>query len=364
MVWVGLISYPLYLWHWPLLSFFRINEEKVPRLDARIAMVLVAIFLSWLTYRFVEKPVRSGTFTSLKAILLVAVMSIAGGAGLDVYWREGIETRPGIQGLMANRNELVRTPNRDMACLAYLNKPAVPFEYCRFLGEKNSETVAIIGDSHAHVAFQGLAEILSARGKNALLMANSGCPPFLGAEYGDTEALKRECRAKITAILEEVATRKSISKVFIFSRGAIYLTGDGFGEAERDYRRRPPVIAEPVFLETLQATVDYLVSSGKTVYVVAENPEIGVSPKAFVGRPLRQAYEFSLKREEVLQRQRPYLEVLKNLRNATVIQTLNQFCPADQCILFDNGKLLYADDDHISVAGSRFQARTLLAPYL
>ncbi len=53
-VWFGLISYPLYLWHWPILSFLQIIEGEMPHRDARIIAVTLSIFLAWFTYRFIE----------------------------------------------------------------------------------------------------------------------------------------------------------------------------------------------------------------------------------------------------------------------------------------------------------------------
>ena len=60
LVWFGLISYPLYLWHWPLLSFIRIAGGQTPLLEIRIGAVLLSVILAWLTYILVEKPIRSG----------------------------------------------------------------------------------------------------------------------------------------------------------------------------------------------------------------------------------------------------------------------------------------------------------------
>lgn len=59
-VWLGLISFPLYLWHWPLLSFARILENGVPSRTARMAIILISIALAWVTTKFIEKPIRFG----------------------------------------------------------------------------------------------------------------------------------------------------------------------------------------------------------------------------------------------------------------------------------------------------------------
>lgn len=59
-IWFGLISYPLYLWHWPILSFLQIIKGEVPHQDARSAAIVLATILAWLTVRFVERPLRFG----------------------------------------------------------------------------------------------------------------------------------------------------------------------------------------------------------------------------------------------------------------------------------------------------------------
>lgn len=84
VVWFGLISYPLYLWHWPILSFLHIFESgETPHRDARIIAVFLAVFLAWLTVRFVEKPLRFGhRNVRLKIVGLTGTMVFIGLAGL------------------------------------------------------------------------------------------------------------------------------------------------------------------------------------------------------------------------------------------------------------------------------------------
>ena len=58
IVWIGLISFPLYLWHWPLLALARIQEGGDISISTRMTLVVISIVLSWLTYRYVEMPIR------------------------------------------------------------------------------------------------------------------------------------------------------------------------------------------------------------------------------------------------------------------------------------------------------------------
>lgn len=85
LVWLGLISYPLYLWHWPLLSFARIVENDIPSRSVRIGAVFISIVLAWLTMKYVEKPFRYGNHKiRLKVITLCALMVALGFSGLLV----------------------------------------------------------------------------------------------------------------------------------------------------------------------------------------------------------------------------------------------------------------------------------------
>lgn len=102
MIWIGLISYPLYLWHWPLLSFLRIINSKAPdRLLAGCAMVL-AVLLAWLTYQFIEKPIRFHPARRPIVSGLVAAMLALGAFGLFVHDQEGLPERAALSILQLN----------------------------------------------------------------------------------------------------------------------------------------------------------------------------------------------------------------------------------------------------------------------
>jgi peptidoglycan/LPS O-acetylase OafA/YrhL len=82
---IGLISYPLYLWHWPLLSLAYMNKGRMPPDSTRVVLVALSFLLAWLTYQFVEKPVRNGSRGSIKAIALAGVMIVVGGGAALAY---------------------------------------------------------------------------------------------------------------------------------------------------------------------------------------------------------------------------------------------------------------------------------------
>lgn len=93
MVWFGLISFPLYLWHWPLLAFTNIIEGRYS-FGVRACLVLLSILLAWLTYRIVEKPLRFGilfTKGKIKVVWgLLLLMGVVAYMGYAAYIRDGI----------------------------------------------------------------------------------------------------------------------------------------------------------------------------------------------------------------------------------------------------------------------------------
>ncbi|GHU18497.1 hypothetical protein FACS189475_04080 [Betaproteobacteria bacterium] len=95
---IGLISYPLYLWHWPLLSYAHIlqggqNEIWTWRF-IRLGCVLAAVILAFLTYKLVERPVRFGLRAkTAKVYVLIFLIAGVGGAGLYVWRTNGLPAR-------------------------------------------------------------------------------------------------------------------------------------------------------------------------------------------------------------------------------------------------------------------------------
>jgi peptidoglycan/LPS O-acetylase OafA/YrhL len=104
---VGLISYPLYLWHWPLMSFaYILCSGKAPTPLLSTALVAVSFLLAWATYRFVESPIRYGPHPQRRTILVGACVAAVGIGGLLAWLCDGFPGRfPGLN--MKNISEAV-----------------------------------------------------------------------------------------------------------------------------------------------------------------------------------------------------------------------------------------------------------------
>ncbi|WP_180060945.1 acyltransferase [Acinetobacter sp. YH12124] len=93
VVWFGLISFPLYLWHWPLLTLGKIVSVETLSIISRLILVLLSIVLAWITFKLIEKPFRSPSHSKAKVIGLIVAMSILGLLGLKAFLNNGFESR-------------------------------------------------------------------------------------------------------------------------------------------------------------------------------------------------------------------------------------------------------------------------------
>ncbi|WP_156912697.1 acyltransferase family protein [Methylocaldum szegediense] len=134
-VWFGLISFPLYLWHWPLLSFARIIENEPPGHEICTAVIIISILLAWLTVRFLEKPFRFSSQRSvLKLNILVGLMIGTGFLGFFVS-KGDFENSHGYEKLLIKRKGFEHALGSSLSW--YKGK-----EDWLFLGNAHANTVA------------------------------------------------------------------------------------------------------------------------------------------------------------------------------------------------------------------------------
>lgn len=363
-VFVGRISYPLYLWHWPLLSLAFIQRGGLTadtRL-LRVGLVLLSFALAVATYLLVEKPIRFGqSARRAKVWGLVAGMALMAGAGGTIYGLAGLPERAKFREIAAALQQLERPPRQDAAGLAYTGIRTEQLLYCRYTDARARETVAIVGDSHASSAYVGVARLGTRESFNSVL---------LGWWIPGGAIWRPDDFRKYSGVIFNILQRKKeIRKVFLVTRGMIYITSvDNAGDRAGVPRQEPPV-GEDNYKKSLQEFIDMLRAVGKEVFVVAENPELLADPRDYINRNTTVAQLknnfLHVPKSDVLSRQQAYLDILANIKDATVIPTIDAFCPTEQCTVFSaDGLPLYYDDDHLSVAGSIFQAEQILRPYL
>lgn len=201
MVFVGLISYPLYLWHWPVLSFARIYSSDVPSRGLRFGLVLLSLLLAWLTYQFCEKPVRNSRQPRTVWLLLLG-MALLGGAGLAVYGGDGVPSR-GVNDRKATELALLRTAERsetELRTVTYrpdscsgMGFEAVVERFCERYGRADGPTIVLWGDSHAWAWAPVFYKMAGERGWQVVRFSIGGCPPLLTARRAGSEGAVTSC---------------------------------------------------------------------------------------------------------------------------------------------------------------------------
>jgi len=371
LVSIGLISYPLYLWHWPLLSYLHIIESEGPVNMLLGAAVITSLLLAWLTYRFIELPLRNPFNSRTKIVGLGIAMVTLLIISSIVINTDGFPDRSSLRYVNDAEIQLIREPRQDNSCLDLFAEGQAPV-YCR-MQENDGPIIAIIGDSHAHVLFPGVADLARQKGYGTLLLANSSCPPFMGTVTGRNQMEKDRCADSIEIILNTVEKNSRITAVVIATRGPIYLTGKGFGTAESDVvispisvnngnsiaAKEPP---EQMFADGIGKSVLRFQSAGKTVAYFLQVPELGTPARSCLGRPLsimgKNSCEVSY--EEYSGRMMQYRDIIDQVKmknpDLGIIDPESILCNVKNCSGIRDNVLLYADDDHLSVQGSALVA--------
>lgn len=172
---LGLISYPLYLWHWPLLVYLGILRHGVPNFLEIWIAILAAVALSILTYRFIELPVRhrrnvvpalSSSLASIGAIGLVTIAS----AGF--VWR----FPPELQAIAAVSTE----DNPAFRDHCFLDAPGSSFDAsCIEQGDK--PLLMLWGDSNAAALYPAVSAASRQASFRVARFTAPGCAPILDA---------------------------------------------------------------------------------------------------------------------------------------------------------------------------------------
>lgn len=257
IVWVGLISYPLYLWHWPLLSFARIMESATPSPSARASLIVASIILAWITYELVEKPIRSRhKYIVLGLCIAMILVALLGEA---VRKLDGVKTRK-LSMLNGDPTSLILGGDRNKLqheCgLSDEQKPL--FQYClRNLPNPNH---ALLGDSKAEALFYGLVRESPAEIRWAMI--GSVAPPGVGSDQSEHQKTKNQLA--LNTILNNpeikvVAWVATINGLFKIDSETGFIVNEN--------------IPSGVILAYSQA-IQQLESAGKRVIFVIDNPTL------------------------------------------------------------------------------------------
>jgi peptidoglycan/LPS O-acetylase OafA/YrhL len=180
MIFVGLISYPLYLWHWPILSFATIYNGGTLGIEERLILIALAIGCSVLTFYLIERPIRFGTFRRRKAAMLAALCATLGSVGHLIAWNDvpSNASRFGIDRIVAAAGEWAY-PTPDLVDETYHGQLLRKFK-----DAVGKNAILFFGDSNMEMYWPRI-EILAtqraiANRDTIYFLTYGGCPPSPG----------------------------------------------------------------------------------------------------------------------------------------------------------------------------------------
>ncbi|MEQ1578839.1 MAG: acyltransferase family protein [Hyphomicrobium sp.] len=351
LVFTGLISYPLYLYHWPLLVFANIVGMGDVSVAIRLLIVSASAVLAWCTYRFIEKPLRLSGRKGAAALALCAVMAVVLAAGWSTFAADGLSFR------MADKVDFEKffshsqyTKSHDLLkhdrheCNFYditLNVSKETIDNSCVTPHSNA-VVFVWGDSHAQHLNYGLR--LNLPPDVSLLQAgSSGCPPSVSDIYPDPLQV---CNSTNRFVLKNLEALKPNVVIIAQQRG-------------HDPDRLDAVIAK-------------LKETGvKTVILAGPVPQW----TPFLYKVILRKYWTSTTNRldryldaAVRETDRVLSARYRNSPDVRYVSFFERLCDGQGCLTYVNSDrkegLITYDYGHFTLSGSEYVARTILAPVL
>lgn len=368
MVFLGLISYPLYLWHWPFLSLAYICEGRTPDVWIRCSAIAISFILAVMTYIFIEPPLRYGKYSKTKAIALFIAMLFVGFIGYRVFDTDGFKNRFTKQEKTLEEiqidNNTKKYKNVHSIYDEYIDNCKIEFknwtvsdrgEPCAMQKRPGDNNIALIGSSHAAHLFYGLSKIVSKDNNSLALLSVSAQSPFINLKvvnYASYESLY----TKIVDAYNYVEIHKNI-KVVILSDWSQKNYVDIDNPLENDFR----IILEKAVIRSLERL------KNRKVIIVLDDPELPMDPsKCGTSRPYSiTEFDSSCTFNETNTSKNREIhntiikEVATNYPNVKVVDLGKLFCQNNKCSPVQNGEQLYMDNNHLNYKGSKY-----VAPYI
>jgi peptidoglycan/LPS O-acetylase OafA/YrhL len=367
MVGIGLISYSLYLWHWPLLIF---GEQFFGRPLTKIeTAVVVSLSLAAATasWRYVERPFRKkivcafrpalfSTAGAVAAVVLVmAALGIASG---------GLPQRMSSQALQYASGRTDR--DTEISACTTSVKRIQRGELCRLgLSKPRPIDFVVWGDSHADAIAPAFRALANETGTAGWLVTLPGCAPLLGVVRisRGTSGCDRFNDVVISAI-----EKYNIRTVFLAGRWEVnalgrtdWETSEGLGKVLlRDgySKETSPAESRAVFERGVTRTLSRLNRGLRSVALVMDVPNTALDTPLFLARSaMRGSIDPEVRIDIVARGGRvdsvdDLLVRLSKEWHALTIDPRLSLCCGSECLVAENGRSLYRDDHHLTVFGA------------
>ncbi|SNR52405.1 acyltransferase family protein [Puniceibacterium sediminis] len=324
--WIGLISYSLYLWHWPLIVFAR-DGGWLNGLASQSAVVVISILMAWLSWRFIELPFRDKIRVPRRSIMAGSAIGMAAVTvlAIGIHKTDGWPER--FSDDIARFGAAIDDVSPERERCHPKSGIAPPSEACT-LGDGIPFT-AVWGDSHGVELSYALSELIPVR-----QITYSGCPPVIGFKREKRPLCDEHNEEVIKFLIDPASNIRTVILTLRFDTA----------------------LKKPGFQSRFAETVERLAENGLYVIVVAQLPTPGVSVPAYLARGGEQVFPFSAF-EPI---HSPMMTYLKKLDGAVIFDPAPIICPGADCHLVLDGAPTLFDANHPSMSVSRTIAATLV----
>lgn len=365
LVFVGLISYSLYLWHWPILTFAEYYLLRALTWQEALAAAALSLVMATASWRFVERPFRRPDGVVKRPALFgtaaAASAALAAVGGLLIT-TGGLPGRLPAEIVAVTREQDLRRKAMKK-CSAVLPDDARTIAGCR-LGATAAAAPRFIlwGDSHAAAILPGIDALAARAGWQGATAIHFGCAPVLGItkimpDRADCDVYGEQAFRQIVAARPD--------RVLLVGRWGRDAEGERKAREESSgaaAAQAPP--GEWILSGLIETTVRRLREHGIEVAVLGPVPEQQFNVPSVVGRsrawnrplparlPLARFFE---RQKEVL----AALDTVKSIDGVIVAYPHEALCDADGCRFERDGAPFYVDDDHISPLGAEEVAKAM-----
>ncbi len=357
---IGLISYSLYLWHYPIFAFARVTEFFGNDIIKEISSGLVILFLSIFTYHLIEKPFRNKK-NQFKTLLIILLSSIIFLFCFNYYVinNDGIKSRiPKIFDVKLSKDNV------------------------NFYQKKNTQKVILIGDSHARALQYSLNEEIK---KNNLSLFRFPTRMYLkdfNFVNRKTKKIEKEYFESNVKIDDFLKENSNLIVIFHQRWSVAYLetyfdNEEGFKEMSK---LKSDSYYEPINIKTssLQQRQKYIeerlidqinniINKGHKLILVYPVPEMGFNVlKQLKNKYVKDKFSFTQSKPPIIsvsyelfkKRNETIFKILDNIKNPNIYRVYPHklFCDKlieNRCIANDEKTIFYYDDDHLSIQGSK-----------
>lgn len=349
LVFVGLISYSLYLWHWVLLVFARYYLIRPLTQIETVAVVAAAVVAAGLSWRFVETPVRRRSFASRTWIFAGAALAslpLAAFGGL-AFISHGFPTRytGQLRKLVDGSDDIWKRRDECLGKICHVGDADAP------------ESFILWGDSHAGAVAPALEQFALANHLSGLVAYQGACAPLLHLKRYDQ---RFDCEAFNQSVFDDIQARH-IRNIFLEGRWALYAEGTRYKEEQGGpallTRSRQPEQDYAAFQQLVLSTLEQLRKLNAKVVIIASTPEIGIDVPTALARQSLSGISFPVAPQYAafLDRQHRAFQVLSGAAHeysAQIVYPHQLLCDRSACAIIKDQRPLYSDDNHLSTHGA------------